>query len=140
MADLFYMDLDTTENPQGSLSYAQIYKNLLDIRVWGVNNDDPAMAWNRRRWAQEAAQEITKSTRALVAAVAAGKGFSSFTDMIASLFGSPRKTAVKEGSLRWCGRQIVEKLLAGGKTVEETADICWLTSFGGVGVPVTSVS
>jgi len=98
------------------------------------------MAWNRRRWAQEAAQEITKSTRALVAAVAAGKGSSSFTDMIASLFGSQRKTVVKEWSLRWCGRQIVEKLLAAGKTVEETADICWLTSFGGVGVPVTSVS
>jgi hypothetical protein len=119
-----------------------MYKCLLDIRVWGVNNNDPAMAWNRRRWAQKAAQTISKTNQALVTAVAAEKQGRGLFEFLAS-FVSPayrvRKIALEKGSLRSAGHAIVEGLLAAGKTIEETADICWLTSFGGIGVPVTAV-
>jgi len=142
LADLFYMDLHTAENPQGTLSHADMYKCLLDIRVWGVNNNDPAMAWNRRRWAQKAAKTISKTNQALVTAVAAEKKSRGLSEYLAS-FVSPayrvRKIALEKGSLRSTGHAIVEGLLAAGKTIEETADICWLTAFGGIGVPVTAV-
>jgi hypothetical protein len=136
------MDLHTAENPQGTLSHSDMYKCLLDIRVWGVNNNDPAMAWNRRRWAQKAAEIISKTNKALVTAVAAEKKGRGLFETLAS-FVSPayrvRKIALEKGSLRSAGHAIVEGLLAAGKTIEETADICWLTSFGGIGVPVTAV-
>ena len=63
-------------------------------------------------------------------------------EIVASMFKSAihRKANLKAGSFRWCGHEIVEKLLTAGKTVEEVVGICWLTSFGGVGVPVTFVS
>jgi len=136
------MDLHTAENPQGTLSHSDMYKSLLDIRVWGVNNNDPAMAWNRRRWAQKAALTISKTNRALVTAVATEKKSRGLLETLAS-FLSPayrvRNIALERGSLRSAGHAIVEGLLAAGKTIEETADICWLTSFGGIGVPVTAV-
>ena len=136
------MDLHTAENPQGTLSHSDMYKCLLDIRVWGVNNNDPAMAWNRRRWAQKAAETISKTNKALVTAVAAEKKGRGLFEILAS-FVSPayrvRKITLEKGSLRSAGHAIVEGLLAAGKTIEETADICWLTSFGGIGVPVTAV-
>ena len=140
LADLFYLDLNTTENPNGSMDIPQFYKALLDIRIWGVNNNDPGIAWNRRRWASEAAQAITSSARELVRSVAADKASLGLFGIVTSLFTATRRTAVKEGSLRWCGKQIVEKLLAAGKSVEDVADILWLTAFGGIGVPVTYAS
>ena len=140
LADLFYLDLNTTENPHGTLDTPKFYKALLDIRIWGVNNNDPGISWNRRRWASEAAQAITDSTRELVRSVAADKASFGLFGIVTSLFTATRRTAVKEGSLRWCGKQIVEKLLAAGKSVEDVADILWLTAFGGIGVPVTYVS
>ncbi|RYP00278.1 hypothetical protein DL763_000889 [Monosporascus cannonballus] len=135
LADLFYFDINTHENPKGTLGAADVYKHLLNIRTWGVNNNDAAMAWNRRRWAQESAQVMVDSTRELVHELAFGPPNSLMT-----LFKSCtlRKNSVRAGSLRSCGRGIAEALLAHGKSVDEVVDTLWLTAFGGVGVPVTA--
>ncbi|KAB8342814.1 hypothetical protein FH972_022412 [Carpinus fangiana] len=138
LADLFYMDMASDENPRGSLSASEFYKNLLAIRVWGVNNNDPAMALNRRRWAQESAKIITDTTRTLVNEVA-GFGRTGIMSSLASLFQAPARTNnLKSSSLRSCGRKLVEGFLAEGISPEQTADYLWLTSFGGIGVPVAA--
>ena len=137
LADIFYLDMITPENPHGSMKANETYKCLLDMRVWGFNNNDPGLAWNRRRWAQEAAQVISKSTTSLVEAVAAEK---EPKGLLEALISSGKRTgSLKEGSLRSYGHRLVEKLLAAGKTIEQTSDICWLTAYGGVAAPVTAV-
>ena len=137
LADIFYLDMITPENPHGSMKANELYKSLLDMRVWGFNNNDPGLAWNRRRWAQEAAQVISKSTQSLVQTVATEK---KSKGLIYALFASRNTTgSLTEGSLRTYGHRLVEKLLAAGKTTEQTSDICWLTAFGGVAAPVTAV-
>lgn len=143
LSDIFYFDLRTDENKKGSLSNAELYKHLLNIRVWGVNNNDPAMAWNRRRWAQEGAAIMAKTGRTLVEDVAGEKRGPGFAGHIVNLFSDkyrPRSAGIKQGSLRSCGHKIVQGFLAKGVSPEQTADICWLTAFGGIGVPVTTVS
>jgi len=134
LADMFYFDLKTDENPGGTLGVADLYKHLLDIRIWGVNNNDPAQAWNRRRRAREGATAIIDSTRKLVDKVTLSRGFGlGIASTIAGALSS-----IKKGSLRSCGHKLVEELLAQGNSAEKVVDNLWLTAFGGIGVPVTA--
>ncbi|KAI2608367.1 heme peroxidase [Hypoxylon fragiforme] len=137
LADLFYFDMKTDENPNGTLSHTDLYRSLLDIRIWGVNNNDPAQAWTRRRRAQEGAKVMIDSTRKLVDEVSISRGFglgvaSTLSNLVT------RKGSLKDGSLRSCGYKLVEQLLAQGGKPETVVDMLWLTAFGAIGVPVTS--
>ncbi|KAL2753091.1 hypothetical protein ACRALDRAFT_2044747 [Sodiomyces alcalophilus JCM 7366] len=137
LSDMFYFDLRTDENPDGTLSAAEFYRHLLNIRTWGANNNDPAQAWNRRRRAQEGADVIIKTTRKLVDEVSRSRGLgfgvaSALSNVLT------RKTHIKKDSLRACGLKFVEELLAQGHSAERVVDTLWLTAFGGVGAPVTA--
>ncbi|OHW97456.1 linoleate diol synthase [Colletotrichum incanum] len=137
LADLFYFDMRTDENPNGTLSAADLYRHLLNIRVWGVNNNDPAQAWNRRRRATESVKVIIESTRSLINEVVAGRGLGfGIASTISSVVG--RKSNFKKDSLRSCGYKLAEELLAQGNSAEQVVDNMWLTAFGGIGVPVTT--
>lgn len=137
LADLFYFDLRTDENPGGVLGAAELYRHLLDIRIWGVNNNDPAQAWNRRRRAQEGVQVIVETTRKLVDEVVLGRGLGfGIATAVSNVFS--RKAHIKSNSLRSCGYKFVDELLSQGKSAENVVDNLWLTAFGGIGVPVTS--
>lgn len=134
LGDLFYFDLKTEENPGGKLCHAELYRLLLDIRIWGVNNNDPAQAWNRRRRAQEAVQTLIETTKPLVDKVVLSRGFGlGIASALASAVSS-----LKKGSLRSCGHKLVEELLAQGNSAEKVVDHLWVTSFGGIGVLVTT--
>ncbi|KAI1650500.1 heme peroxidase [Daldinia loculata] len=133
LADLFYFDLKTDENPNGSLGAAELYEHLLDIRIWGVNNNDPGQAWNRRRKAQESAKIIIDTTRKLVDDVARSQHIL-LLSVVSDTIG--RKASLKQGSLRSCGYKLVEQLLD-HDNAERVTDILWLTAFGGIGVVVT---
>ncbi|OTB05819.1 hypothetical protein M426DRAFT_56178 [Hypoxylon sp. CI-4A] len=134
LADLFYFDMRTDENPNGTLGAAELYAHLLDIRIWGVNNNDPAQAWTRRRRAQEGAKVIIDTTHKLVDEIH-GHGFGVIS-AITNVFS--RKENLQKDSLRSCGHKLVEELLAQGNSVEHVVDALWLTAFGGIGVPVTA--
>ncbi|PVH91358.1 prostaglandin G/H synthase 2/cyclooxygenase 2, pgh2/cox2 [Periconia macrospinosa] len=134
MGDMFSLDLYGPENPNGSLSVAELYKHLLNVRTWGFNNNDPAMAFRRRLWAQEGAEVLTETTKASVSDIA-GKS-NGLVDRLGKLLRKPPTAHVKEGSLRWYGQHVVKELLAHGKTIQETTDIVWLTALAGIGVPV----
>jgi linoleate 10R-lipoxygenase len=137
LADLFYFDMRTDENPDGVLGAAELYTNLLNIRVWGVNNNDPAQAWNRRRRAQEGTKLIIDTTRKLVDEVVLGRGLGfGIASAMSNVFS--RKAYLKKNSLRSCGYKLIEELLAQGKSAENVVDNLWLTAFGGIGVPVTA--
>ncbi|KAL4904048.1 hypothetical protein BDW74DRAFT_155062 [Aspergillus multicolor] len=165
LGDLFCFDVRSDENPAGSLSATSLYRHLSAIRTWGVNNNDPGEAWNRRRRAQEGAKVVIDTTRTLVDEVAVGgganSGFSfSFSSiwlfvqywlslLVLFLIGSyatsssgvsklPRTAHVKKDSLRSCGYKLVAGLLHQGNSAERVVDTLWLTAFGGIGVPVTS--
>ena len=138
MGDLFSLDLYGPENPNGSLSIAELYKHLLNVRTWGFNNNDPAMAFRRRLWAQEGAEVLNETTVASVSDIA-GKS-NGLVDRWGKLLRKSPTAHVKEGSLRWYGQHVVKELLAHGKTIQETADIVWLTALAGIGVPVGLVS
>ncbi|ROT36144.1 heme peroxidase [Sodiomyces alkalinus F11] len=136
LADMFYFDLRTDENPDGTLSHAELYRHLLNIRVWGANNNDPGQAFNRRRRAQEGADVIISSTRKLVDEVSRSRGLGfGVASALSSVF--TRKAYLQKNSLRSCGLKLVEELLAQGYSAEKIVDTMWLTAFGGVGVPVT---
>ncbi|KAF6789665.1 linoleate diol synthase [Colletotrichum sojae] len=137
LADLFYFDLRTDENPNGTLGHAELYRHLLNVRVWGVNNNDPGQAWNRRRRAQESVKVITESTRKLIDEVALGRGLG-FGIVSAVSNVVSRKTFLKKDSLRSCGLKFAEEMLAQGNSAEKVTDNMWLTAFGGIGVPVTT--
>ncbi|XXH00292.1 hypothetical protein Hte_006634 [Hypoxylon texense] len=137
LADLFYFDMRSDENPDGTLSAAELYRHLLNIRIWGVNNNDPAQSWNRRRRAQESAKIMIDSTRKLVDEVSRSRGLGFGVISTASkMLG--RAQYLKKDSLRSCGYKLVEQLLAQGGSPERVVDTLWLTAFGGIGVPVTS--
>ncbi|RDW76906.1 peroxidase/cytochrome P450 family protein [Aspergillus mulundensis] len=160
LGDLFCFDVRSDENPAGTLSAAALYRHLLAIRTWGVNNNDPGEAWNRRRRAQEGAKVVVDSTRKLVDEVVVGRGAEfSFTSawtliqyyismVFLFLFGSfaisssagnlSRRAPIRKDSLRSCGYRLVEGLLDQGTSAEQVVDTLWLTAFGGIGVPVTS--
>ena len=142
MADVFCLDLKTDENPGGVHSVPELYKALLDVRIWGFNNNDIAQSWNRRRFAQEGANALSKSTQTLVSMIANEErsfGIMQKLNTMLSRTKGHKADQSKEGSLRWYGRSIVRKLLQAGKTVEEVSDICWLTAFAGIGVVVAVV-
>ena len=142
LADLFYFDLRTDdENPRGSLSYSDVYKHLLNIRVWGANNNDPAQAWNRRRWAQQSAKIIIDTTRPLVQELVNEKNTSGIFTYLSSIVspGGSHSSNIKEGSLRSLGRKLVQGYIANGVSVEQTIDNLWLNGFGAVGTLVTMV-
>lgn len=137
-ADLFSLDLRGPENPNGSLSIPELYKYLVDVRTWGFNNSDPAMAFRRRLWAQQGAKVLTETTISAVSHLAGGaKGISS---RLMNLVKKSPTAHAREGSLRWYGQHVAKELLNNGKTVEEAADIMWLTALAGVSVPVGLVS
>ncbi|KAI0555851.1 heme peroxidase [Xylaria curta] len=137
LADLFYFDLKSDENPDGVLSATDLYKHLLNVRIWGVNNNDPAQAWTRRRRAQEGSKVITDTTRKLVDEVVRGRGLGlGLASALSNVFS--RKTHIKTGSLRDGGYKIVEELLSQGGSAERVTDNLWLTAFGGIGAPVTA--
>ncbi|PHH68129.1 hypothetical protein CDD83_6231 [Cordyceps sp. RAO-2017] len=138
LADLFYLDLRTDENPNGSLGAAELYRHLLNLRIWGLNNTDPAQAWNRRRRAQESVRVIIDSTLRLVRDVARSSR-SSGLSISAALSGLlSRGHGLKEGSLRSCGHRLVEELLAQNDSPEHVVDNLWLSAFGGAGIAVNS--
>jgi linoleate 10R-lipoxygenase len=137
LADFFYFDMKSDENPDGVLSAAELYKNLLDIRIWGVNNNDPAQAWSRRRRAQEGAKVMIDTTRKLVDEVVRGRGLglgvvTALSDRLS------RRAYIGKDSLRQCGYKLVDELLSQGNSAERVVDNLWLTAFGGIGVPVTA--
>lgn len=139
LADLFYFDLRTDENPNGSLGAADLFRHLLNVRVWGVNDNDPAQSWNRRRRATESVKVLIDSTSTLVNEVSAGNGLGfGIANGISGLIG--RRSHFKKDSLRSCGYKFVEELLAQGNSAETVVDNLWLTAFGGTGIPVTVVS
>ncbi|KAI8959978.1 heme peroxidase [Daldinia sp. FL1419] len=133
LADLFYFDLKTDENPDGSLGAAELYGHLLDIRIWGVNNNDPGQAWNRRRKAQEGAEIVIRTTKKIVEEVALTRV--PFGSIVSDTIG--RGASLKKGSLRSCGHKLVEQLLTQGGSIDRVTDMLWLTAFGGIGVVVT---
>ncbi|PHH80855.1 hypothetical protein CDD80_6414 [Ophiocordyceps camponoti-rufipedis] len=133
LADLFYLDLRSDENPEGTLSSAELYRHLLNVRVWGVENTDGAQAWDRRRRAMESVQIIIDSTRRLVDE-AASVGIAA---KLSSLL-SGRARSTKEASLRACGRKLVADLLDMYDSTERVVDTLWLSAFGGTGVAVTT--
>lgn len=136
LGDLFCLDLITEENPHGTHSPAELYRYLLDIRVWGFNNNDPAMAWNRRRYAQTGATALKKSTQKSITKISAEQLPKVFFDKLVSIlpWHQGEGDKLKHGSLRWYGGQVASELLAAGKTIKEVSDIMWLTALAGVGV------
>ncbi|KAI0167087.1 heme peroxidase [Hypoxylon sp. FL1284] len=137
LADMLYFDMKTDENPDGTLGAAELYRHLLNIRIWGVNNNDPAQAWNRRRRAQDGARVLIDSTRKLVDEVSRSRGLG--LGLVTAVSNVLTRTAyLKKDSLRSCGHKLVEQLLAQGGSPEKVVDTLWLTAFGGIGVPVTS--
>ncbi|KAH7407996.1 heme peroxidase [Cadophora sp. MPI-SDFR-AT-0126] len=132
IGDLFYLDLKGLQNPHGTLTTKELYKHLLNVRVWGFNNNDPGLAFIRRILAQEGASVLTKTTKASVKkAVTNGL----YTNLSTLLKG--RQNHIKLGSLRWYGQHIVRQLSANGLSCDEIAEIMWLTGVAGVGVPVS---
>ncbi|KHN98764.1 heme peroxidase [Metarhizium album ARSEF 1941] len=138
LADLFYLDLRSDENPNGTLGTAELYRHLVNVRVW-ADNSDSGEAWNRRRDAQESLKVIIESSRKLVDEVARGVGFGlGVVSALTSKF--TRKAYVKDGSLRSCGLKLVEELLSQGNSAERVVDSLWLTAVGCVGHPVNAFS
>ncbi|KAI1117572.1 hypothetical protein F5Y14DRAFT_465495 [Nemania sp. NC0429] len=134
---MFYFDSKSDENLHGVLSATDLYNHLLNVRIWGVNNNDPGQAWNRRRRAQEGAQVITDTTRKLVDEVARGRGFGLGIAMAVSNAFS-RKTYLKKDSLRSCGYKLVDELQAQGNSAERVTENLWLCAFGGIGALVAA--
>ncbi|KKY15413.1 putative prostaglandin g h synthase 2 cyclooxygenase pgh2 cox2 [Diplodia seriata] len=149
IADLWCQDLQTDENPTGTLSTPQLYKYLMDVRTFGFNNNDPAMTWRRRLWAREAAEVLIPSTiKAIKEGTAslaspggllkrAGAGVAKGLGKVPLLGKLVPQAKEEGGSLRWYGHNVAREIMAAGRTLEETADICWLTALAGVGAPVS---
>lgn len=147
LADLFTLDLRTEENLKGTLGTAALYKALMDVRTFGFNDNDPAMSWRRRNWAREGATLLTETTVKSIQESSQSPGLfgkigDSVNDAASKLpiIGSLVKKPSASGSLRWYGSNVVREIIAAGKNLEETADICWLTGVAGVGAPISMVS
>jgi linoleate 10R-lipoxygenase len=136
-SDLFYMDMRSDENPSGTLSVVELYKSMVNLRIWATNNTDPAEAWNRRRRAAEGVKVIIDSTRKLVDEVSSSRGFGlGFASALHKQFG--RQSYLKANSLRSLGFKLVDTLLAQGSSSEHVTDQLWLMAFGEIGVLVTT--
>ncbi|WPH03723.1 Hypothetical protein R9X50_00660600 [Acrodontium crateriforme] len=136
-SDMCYFDLRTDENPDGKLGVAQLYRALVDMRVWITNNTDPAENWNKRRRAGEGADVIIPSTRALVEEVALSRGVGIGISAALSKM-LTRQAHHRKDSLRSYGFKYVETLLGQGHSRENVTDQLWLTAFGLIGVLVTT--
>ncbi|KAI9146726.1 Psi-producing oxygenase A [Paramyrothecium foliicola] len=137
LADLCYFDLRSEENPEGTLSVAELYKSMANIRILTTNNSDAAEAWNRRRRAAEGAKVIIDSTRKLVDEVVSSRGFGlGISSALHKKFS--RQAYIKNNSLRSLGFKLVDALLAQGNSSENVVDQLWLMAFGGIGVLVTT--
>lgn len=137
-ADLFYFDLRTDENPDGTLGVAELFKSMVNLRIWATNNTDSAEAWNRRRRAAEGAKVIIDSTRKLVDEVNSSRGYG--LGVSAALHKKfSRQAYIKDKSLRSLGFKLVDALLAQGASAENVVDQLWLLAFGEIGVLVTTV-
>jgi hypothetical protein len=134
LGDLFFLDLKGPQNPKGALTAKELYKHLLNVRVWGFNNNDPGLAFLRRIWAQEGATALTDTTKAHIR-----KDLASGVCACVKRWCS-QSNHLKPGSLRWYGRHVVRELFARGQSTGEITDIMWLTALAGVGVPVGVVS
>lgn len=150
------MDLKTDDNDGGSLNTAELYKHLIDVRIFGFNNNDPALALQRRNEARKSAEILTDTTLKVVSSssnpISGGPGILSkatgaitgaatgIASKIPIIGGIVKKVGNKAqadtGSLRWYGQNVAKEIIATGKSPEETADICWLTAVGGVGAPI----
>ncbi|KAI2620829.1 heme peroxidase [Xylaria nigripes] len=136
LADLFYFDVKSDENPGGKLDVVEFYEHLQNVRTWGSNNIDPGQAWNRRRLAQESVQVLVKTSRPLIDEVALGRGVGlGLAEALSKVV--TRKVHLKKNSLRSTGLQLISELLSQGKSAEHVTDVTWLTAFGGIGTPVT---
>ena len=153
LADLFCLDLKTPENPNGTYNVAELYKYIIDVRIFGFNNDDPGLALQRRKWAREGAESLTKTTLKVVSnlpaseksakgivkgAVSTAKGIASKIPLVGKLVGDGKGVEGQStsGSLRWYGYNVAKELIASGKTPAEVADISWMNAVGGVGATI----
>lgn len=135
VGDLLQFDLKTEENPHGVYELESLYSDLLDVRIWGFANDDPARAWNRRRKAQESAKRILESTEAYLRK-ATGSG--PIHSLIGAVTNGLQPNNDKD-SLRSFGRETAAQLIESGKSIEETAEIMLFTALGGIGAALTTV-
>lgn len=161
---MFSLDLKTPENQNGSLNAATLYEHLLNVRTFGFNNNDPALALQRRKTAREGAEVLTETTRKVVSSspksltgghkgiiskvtgtvtgavkgvTGAVTGVASHIPLVGGFFKKPAKGGqATTGSLRWYGQNVVRELIANGKSPEEAAEISWLSAVAGVGAPV----
>ena len=138
LADTFYFDLRTDENPDGTLSVAELYRSLVNLRIWGTNNTDPAEAWNRRRRAAEGSNLVLDTTRTLVQEVVASRGLGfGLSSALAQRY--TRQAYLKKDSLRSHGFKLVDSLLGQGCSVENVIEQLLLMGFAGIGAVVTMV-
>ena len=138
LADMFYYDLRTDENPGGTMGVAELYKALVNFRIWGTNNTDTAEAWNRRRRAAEGSNLVLDTTRKLVDEVVASRGLGlGLSAALAQRYS--RQSHFRKNSLRSYGFRLVDALLAQGSTPENVNEQLLLMGFGGIGVLVTTV-
>ncbi|EEH21749.1 hypothetical protein PABG_03965 [Paracoccidioides brasiliensis Pb03] len=136
VGDLFQFDLKTEENTSGTYNIDSLYSDLLDIRVWGFGNDDPALAWNRRRDAQASTKRLLASTEAYIKKVTSASRIHNIIGAMTNGI-KPHDHAT---SLRDFGRDSIMELLASGKSVEEIADIMIFTALGGIGAAISTVA
>ena len=141
MGDLFCLDLKGPENPNGSFTNAELYRHLLNVRVWGFENNDPGLAWNRRRYAQESATLIDKSTQNVIRGIKLSGAPNAFFDKVTSFVWKKDEESshTHEGSLRWYGRHLAGELLASGQSVGQVSDVLWFTAVAAVGATVNVV-
>jgi linoleate 10R-lipoxygenase len=136
LADLFQFDLETEENPNGEYDTNSLYSDLLDIRIWGFEDDDPAQSWNRRRKAQVAMRRLLASTETYLKNVYPSGPIRNIIHAVTSGGASHSN----RGSLRSFGRDQALKMLASGKGIEEIAETMVFSALGGVGSAISTVN
>ncbi|KAI5306174.1 hypothetical protein KEM56_001984 [Ascosphaera pollenicola] len=150
VADLFSLDLKTPENPNGQYDSTTLYTHLSNVREFGFFNQDAAVALNLRHKARDSADSLIKTTlqatkRSPKSIVDAPKGaitkangafvsLASHIPVVGNFVKKHNKIGqTSTGSLRWYGQQVVNELMAAGKTMEEASDLGWMNAVGGVG-------
>lgn len=136
LADLHQFDLKTDENPRGSYDIDSLYADMLNVRIWGFANDDPALAWNRRRKAQESLRRLLETTENIISKIAHSGPIRNFIEAVRN---GPN-TSDDKSTLRTFGREAAAQLIASGKSVQEVAEIMIFTAIGGIGAVITSVA
>lgn len=68
LADLFCLNIRTTQKKNGAHSASELYKMLLEVRAWlDAPDPDHAAKWYKRRKAEEHTGPLTESTMASMA-------------------------------------------------------------------------